>query len=39
VSGGTKAPPVRDRAGALAGLVSVAAFVAGEYVAPALVWP
>jgi hypothetical protein len=29
----------RDRVAAVAGLVSVAAFVAGQYVAPALVWP
>jgi hypothetical protein len=34
-----QAPPGRDRVGALAGLASVAAFVAGQYVAPALVWP
>ena len=29
----------RDRVAAVAGLVAVAAFVAGQYVAPALVWP
>ena len=34
-----QAPPGRDRVGALAGLASVAAFVAGQHVAPALVWP
>ena len=29
----------RDRTAAVAGLLAVAAFVAGQYVAPALVWP
>jgi hypothetical protein len=29
----------RDRTAALAGLLAVAAFAAGQYVAPALVWP
>jgi hypothetical protein len=29
----------RDRVAAVAGLLAVAAFVTGQYVAPALVWP
>ncbi|HZA85031.1 MAG TPA: hypothetical protein VFC13_26720 [Actinomycetes bacterium] len=31
--------PGRDRVAAVAGLLSVVAFVVGQYVAPALVWP
>ena len=32
-------PPGRDRVAGVAGLAAVAAFVVGQYVAPALVWP
>jgi hypothetical protein len=36
---GERGPTGRDRVAAVAGIASVAVFAAGQYVAPALVWP